>query len=118
MRYEDLKTYCLKKQGAVEDYPFGPETLVIKLSNKMFALISEGQEHPSISLKCDPFLAEILREKYKSVVGGYHLNKRHWNTVYADGSIPDEEILEMVDQSYQLVFNSLKKADKQMILNS
>ncbi|NBI29478.1 MmcQ/YjbR family DNA-binding protein [Chengkuizengella marina] len=118
MEYEELKTYSLKKQGAVEDYPFGPETLVIKVSNKMFALISEGQEYSSVSLKCDPFLAEILREKYKAVTGGYHLNKRHWNTILLDDSIPDEEILEMVDQSYQLVFNSLKKADKQKILNS
>ncbi|MDP5273069.1 MmcQ/YjbR family DNA-binding protein [Chengkuizengella axinellae] len=118
MDYDDLKIYCAEKQGAREDYPFGPEPLVIKVSSKMFALISDGEKYPSISLKCDPFLAEILREKYAAITAGYHLNKKHWNTVLIDGSIPEDEIMEMIDQSYQLVFKSLKKTEREMIMNA
>lgn len=116
----DLKTlrnYCFSKPGAVEDYPFGEETLVVKVMGKMFALIPLDlqDEAPRISLKCDPALAEILRNIYDAVQPGYHLNKRHWNTVTVDGSIPDQEIYDMVDQSYQLVVQSLSKSDREKL---
>ncbi len=103
----DLKTlieYCSSKQGAYKDFPFGPETLIMKISNKMFALIPLDNEIISINLKCDPFLAIILRERYPAVRSGYHMNKTHWNTVAIDGTIPDEEIKKMIDHSYSLVF--------------
>jgi predicted DNA-binding protein (MmcQ/YjbR family) len=116
MNLKILTEYCLSKPGAREDYPFGPDPLVMKVGSKMFALMatsSDGCE--MISLKCDPFLAESLRQQHKSVVPGYHLNKTHWNTVLLDGTIPDEDIFSMVDHSYELVFKSLKKAEKALI---
>jgi predicted DNA-binding protein (MmcQ/YjbR family) len=116
----ELKTlcnYCASKPGAVEDYPFGEDTLVIKVMGKMFALLPLNlqDEAPQISLKCDPALAEILRNIYDAVQPGYHLNKRHWNTVTVDGSIPDSEIYDMVDQSYKLVVQSLSKSDREKL---
>lgn len=112
MSFESLKNYCLSKLGAFEDYPFGPSPLVIKVSSKMFALISETDDRLSISLKCDPFLAENLRQQYPSVIAGYHLNKRHWNTVYINDSIPESEIYWMIDHSYEIIVKSLTKAQK------
>jgi predicted DNA-binding protein (MmcQ/YjbR family) len=116
MNLKALTEYCLSKPGAREDYPFGPDPLVMKVGSKMFALMSvwdDGREQ--ISLKCDPILAESLREQHKSVIPGYHLNKTHWNTVFLDGTIPDEDILSMVDHSYELVIKSLKKAEREAI---
>jgi predicted DNA-binding protein (MmcQ/YjbR family) len=81
----------------------------------MFALISESEGKPWISLKCDPLLAQILRQKYEAVVPGYHLNKTHWNTVLIDGTIPDDEVREMIDHSYELVFKSLKKSERESL---
>jgi len=117
MNLKTVTEYCLSKPGAREDYPFGPDPLVMKVGSKMFALLAvwpDGREQ--ISLKCDPFLAESLRQQHKSVIPGYHLNKTHWNTVFLDGTIPDGDILSMVDHSYELVFKSLKKAEKESIL--
>lgn len=116
MNLESLTEYCLRKPGARKDYPFGPDPLVIKVGPKMFALlyITDGFTH--ISLKCDPVLAESLREQYEAVVPGYHLNKTHWNTVIIDGSIPEEDIHSMIDHSYELVFNSLRRADREAVL--
>jgi predicted DNA-binding protein (MmcQ/YjbR family) len=110
-----LRAYCGSKRGAVEDFPFGEGALVFKVTGKMFALLHlEGVEGspPSINLKCDPALAEILRATYPAVQPGYHMSKRHWNTVTVDGSISDEEIYEMVDNSYALVVRGLKKAER------
>jgi len=103
-----VRKYCLQKPGVKEDFPFDEETLVMKVGNKMFALF--GSEEPlRINLKCDPITAIGLRGKYKSVISGYHMNKKHWNTIIIDGSIPDEVILGMIDDSYDLVFKGLKK---------
>ena len=112
-----LRDYCLRKPGAFEDFPFGEDTLVIKVKDKMFALIplDRHDEPPQISLKCDPQLADMLRDIYDAVKPGYHLNKKHWNTVTVDGSISDDEVFEMIDQSYILVVKSLKKADRDEI---
>jgi predicted DNA-binding protein (MmcQ/YjbR family) len=112
-----LRDYCLRKPGAVEEFPFDNETLVCKVKDKMFALIplNRHDEPPQISLKCDPVLANMLRDIYDAVKPGYHLNKKHWNTITVDGSIPDDEVFEMIDQSYILVVKSLKKSDREQI---
>lgn len=114
---EQLTGYGLSKKGAVEDYPFGPETLVLKVGGKMFALLSQtdaGETH--ISLKCDPVIAANLREQHLCVQPGYHLNKTHWNTVVADGSLPMSDLQDMIDHSYELVLNSLTKAAREAVL--
>lgn len=113
--YASIVSYCLSKKGAREDYPFGPDPLVFKVGSKMFALVFESGGYPHLSLKCDPVLAEILRQQYDAVKPGYHLNKRHWNTVIVDGSIPEEELLEMIDHSYELVYKSLKKSERESL---
>lgn len=120
LSHADLQAYCGGKAGSEASFPFGPQAEVFKVMGKMFALLptqdsfAEG-ETPTISLKCDPTLAEILRENHAAVVAGYHLNKRHWNTVTVDGSIPDEDILDMIEQSYALVVKGLKKADRERL---
>jgi len=111
---QTLLDHCTGKKGITAGYPFGPDARVYKVMGKMFALVPED-EPLRISLKCDPTLAEILRETYAAVVPGYHLNKRHWNTVTLDGEIPDDEIFEMVDNSYALVVKGLKKADRERL---
>lgn len=114
----ELRAYCAGQNGAVEDYPFDETTLVFKVMGKMFALIPLDIPHdypPTITLKCDPKLAEILRVTYDAVRPGYHMNKKHWNTVTVDGSIPDDEVREMIDNSYKLVVKSLKKADREKL---
>jgi len=101
MNAETLREYCLTRQDAEECFPFGEETLVYKINGKIFALINLDGDL-SINLKCDPVLALELREKYPAVSPGYHMNKKHWNTVIADGSIPDAEIFRLIDHSYDL----------------
>lgn len=115
MTMQQLLDYCLTKKGAVLDHPFGPEPDVMKAGGKMFALLSGGSEGEAVSLKCDPFIAEMLRGQYEAVKPGYHLNKKHWNTVTLDGSIPENELREMVDQSYELVVLSLPKAEREKL---
>jgi predicted DNA-binding protein (MmcQ/YjbR family) len=114
-----LRAYCIGKPGAVEELPFGPETLVFKVGGKMFALmpLDTKNEPLTINLKCDPTLAQILRNTYDAVQPGYHMNKTHWNTVTIDGSIPNHEIYEMVDHSYSAIVKSLKKAERLRIEN-
>ena len=97
-----LRNYCLGKPGAMECFPFDEETLVFKVDEKIFALTSLDGEL-SINLKCDPAFAIELREKYSAVTPGYHMNKKHWNTVNIDGTIPDNEIFSWIDHSYSLV---------------
>lgn len=109
-----LRAHCLNKKGTTEEFPFGDDVRVLKVMGKMFALIPLD-DPPRISLKCDPGWAELLRSAYPAVQPGYHLNKRHWNTVTSDGTIPDDEILEMIDHSYNLVVKGLKKADRQAL---
>jgi len=101
---------CREKPGAVQEYPFGDEVAVFKVAGKMFALVPQGEA--SISLKCDPYRATALRERYPAVTAGYHLNKRHWNTVELDGSLPDDELSDLIDHSYELVVASLTKAQR------
>lgn len=115
-----LRAYCKGKKGAAEDFPFDATTLVVKVWGKIFALMATDQdpERPEINLKCDPALAEMLRETYPAVVPGYHMNKRHWNTVTVDGSIPETEIYEMIDHSYTLVVKGLSRKDRDELMDS
>jgi predicted DNA-binding protein (MmcQ/YjbR family) len=95
--------FCAELPGAEETYPFGPNTAVYKANGKMFALIPHDADPPRINLKCDPEWSEVLRNAYAAVVPGYHQNKKHWNTITLDGSIPDDEIVELIQHSYELV---------------
>ena len=95
--------------GAEETYPFGPETTVFKVRGKIFAIAALGARPPSISLKCEPDLAAQLRVDWAAISPGYHLNKRHWNTVVADGSVPDQLLHDMVEDSYDLVVSAMPK---------
>ena len=115
MHFDDLRAYLQNKPGSFEDFPFGPEPLVAKVSGKMFALVSFRESPLRISLKCDPDYAIVLRETYPAVQPGYHLNKRHWNTIILDGSVPEAEVQSMIDQSYTLVVKSLPKAQQQQL---
>jgi predicted DNA-binding protein (MmcQ/YjbR family) len=102
MNIETLREYCLSKADATEGFPFGEDTLVFKVKGKIFALANLHGDL-SVNLKCDPTLAIELREKYDSVSPGYHMNKKHWNTILLDGSIPDMELFSWIDHSYNLV---------------
>ena len=112
MDFNTLKNYLMKKTGAIEEFPFDTVTLVIKVSGKMFALVGLNDDPLRLNLKCDPAKAEILREIYPAIQPGYHMNKRHWNTIILDGSIVDAEILSMIDDSYALVVNGLPKTQR------
>ncbi|MBS1508956.1 MAG: MmcQ/YjbR family DNA-binding protein [Bacteroidetes bacterium] len=111
MNLESFREFCLKKPGAREEFPFGEETMVFKVAGKMFAL-TDVETFASINLKCDPEVAVELREQYPSVQPGYHMNKKHWNTVLMDGSIPDRLVREWIDGSYNLVAPRAKASKK------
>jgi predicted DNA-binding protein (MmcQ/YjbR family) len=102
MNIEIIREYCLSKKDVAECFPFGDDTLVFKRSGKIFLLANLDGEL-SLNIKCDPTLALELRERYSSVVPGYHMNKKHWNTVMIDGSVPDAEVLKWIDHSYDIV---------------
>jgi len=103
MDHKTVEEYILSMPHAALDYPFGKSVAVYKVHDKMFALISEGSEPVRLSLKCDPQLSQLLREKYETVMPGYHLNKKHWNTIILSGQLPWEEIQDLIRHSYQLV---------------
>ena len=106
---DELRGRCLDLPGTTEEFPFRPELSVFKVHGKVFAL-APLDEHPlRVSLKCEPGLAEQLRDTYAAIRPGYHLNKRHWNTVQVDGSLPDRLVLDMVEDSYDLVVAGLPK---------
>ena len=110
MTHKQIEDYVLSLPGAKLDYPFGKDVAVYKVpvdeEDKMFALISEKSNPLSISLKCDPQLAKLLREKYETVLEGYHLNKKHWNTILLTGQLPETEVNGLILHSYNLVTNS------------
>lgn len=116
MNIEELRAYCLSKQGATEHFPFDETTLVFKVGGKMFAL-TDLNPPLMINLKCDPEKAQQLREHYPGVNPGYHMNKKHWNTISIDGTIPSKLIEEWIDESYQLVFKSLPVKERSKILS-
>ncbi|HWM23453.1 MAG TPA: MmcQ/YjbR family DNA-binding protein [Chthoniobacterales bacterium] len=115
MNIETFREYCLSKPAATEDTPFGPEDIVFKVEGKMFAIAALDEVPPRVNLKCDPDLALELRDRYEQVQPGYHMNKKHWNTVELDGVIPQAEIRKMVDHSYDLVVRSLPKAKREKL---
>lgn len=112
MNIEDVREYCMSKKEVTESFPFDETTLVFKVMNKMFAL-TDTEADFSINLKCDPEKAIELRERYPSVQPGYHMSKKHWNTVYVDGSISDDQIYKWIDDSYKLIVSKLPKKDQQ-----
>ena len=109
MNAESFREYCLTRSGTTEDSPFGPEHIVFKVGGKMFALLAFEEVPPTANLKCDPDRALELRDRYEDVRPGYHMNKKHWNTVVLGGAIPEAELRKMIDHSYELVVGSLTK---------
>jgi len=103
MNIESLREYCLSKPGAEETLPFGPDTLVYKVNGKVFLLTGLDEEQLSFNVKCDPDKAIELREEFPCVIPGYHMNKKHWNTVIVDGRLSGKQVKEMIDDSYGLV---------------
>ena len=110
MTAEELQDRCLEFAGAEETFPFGPETSVFKVEGKIFAISRLGEEELRVSVKCDPAVAVALREEHQAVIPGYHLDKRHWNTVILDGSLADGAVGEMIEDSYDLVVSKLPRA--------
>lgn len=117
MDVETLREYCLSRKGCTEGFPFGEQTLVFKVMGKMFALLPLDKPI-SINLKCDPEYAVELREKHpEEIRPGFHMNKKHWNTVMIDGWLAHQLILDLVDHSYAMVVAKLRKVDKEALKN-
>ena len=114
MNLETFREYCLAKPGAEETTPFGPDNLVFKVAGKMFALAALDEVPARANLKCDPDRELELRDRYEEVQPGYHMSKKHWNTIDLEGRIPERELKEMIDHSYELVVNSLPKAKRKL----
>ena len=112
MNIEELREYCISKDFTTEELPFGPDTLVFKVGGKVFLLVGLDQvEDLRFNVKCDPEYAVELREKYEhTVFPGYHMNKKHWNTVVVNRQLGDDKLLELINHSYELVFQSLPKS--------
>jgi predicted DNA-binding protein (MmcQ/YjbR family) len=109
MDAHELRAFCLDCPGSVEDFPFGPETSVFKVHGKVFALTALERTPLEVSVKCEPGLAVDLRATYDAVRPGYHLNKRHWNTITLDGRLPDRLVRDLIEDSYDLVVSALPK---------
>jgi predicted DNA-binding protein (MmcQ/YjbR family) len=109
MNIEQLRDYCLAKPGVEESLPFGPDNLVFKVNNKMFLLASLDESPLRFNAKCDPEKAIQLREDYPCILPGYHMNKKHWNTVIIDGTLKTGELKDLIDHSYELVSQKTKK---------
>lgn len=103
MNVEEIREYCILKEEVTEGFPFDNVTLVFKVTNKMFAILSLDENPSRVSLKCSPERSIDLREAYDAIIPGYHLSKTHWNTITLDGSVPDSLIMELIDLSYKLV---------------
>ena len=111
MNIEQIREQCIKKKGVTEEFPFDEETLVFKVSGKIFLLASLESIPLQVNLKCDPEKGVELREEYESVQPGYHMNKKHWNTIIIDGSVSIRKISEWIEDSYNLVLSGLKKSE-------
>jgi len=109
MNIESLREYCLSKPNVEETLPFGPDTLVFKVEGKVFLLVGLDEEQLSFNVKCDPAKAIELREEFGCVLPGYHMNKKHWNTIVVDGSVSSKQLKEWIDWSYDLVSAKKKK---------
>ena len=115
MRPSTLRRHCLSFPGSEETFPFGPATSVFKVEGKMFALSQFAKRPLSVSVKCEPLLAEQLRASHEAVIPGYHLNKRHWNTVIINGSLPVQMIKDMIEDSYDLVVSRLPESRRRAL---
>ena len=118
MDLAQFREYCLSKARATEGTPFGPNVLVFKVGGKMFALAALDEVPVRVNLKCEPDLALELRDRYEQVTPGYHMNKKHWNTVEIEDGIPDAELRKMIDDSYDLVASSLAKSTARVAARS
>jgi len=116
MNYQETRQYLLQRPEAIEDFPFGPDTAVMKIKGKMFATLAYKGDLASMNLKCNPEEAMMLRDIFTGVLPGYHMNKKHWNTILLDGSVPIPEIERMIDRSYGLVVKGLKKLERDALL--
>jgi predicted DNA-binding protein (MmcQ/YjbR family) len=117
MNIEELRDYCLSMNGVEETLPFGPDILVFKVSNKVFLLTGLDNTPLQFNIKCDPEKALELRDKYTSVIPGYHMNKKHWNTIIVDGSVNDRLLYEWITDSYNLVVKGLPKSEQKKLNN-
>lgn len=115
MNIEALQQYCLTKPGVEETLPFGPNVLVYKLLGKVFLLLPLDSEQLQFNVKCDPDLAVELREEYDCVQPGYHMNKKHWNTILVDGSVPSKKLKEWIDHLYDLILKSLPAKQREQL---
>ena len=116
MNIETLREYCLAKKAVTEDFPFGETTLVFRVKEKIFLLVSLDAQPLQFNAKCNPEKAIELREEYDAIKPGYHMNKKHWNTVVIDGSVPTKLLKEMIDDSYELIVQSLPKKLREELL--
>jgi predicted DNA-binding protein (MmcQ/YjbR family) len=110
-----LEKYLLSKKGSYLDFPFGPEAAVYKVGDKMFCLCAWQEKIPWLNLKCDPEDADILRSMFEAIQPGYHMNKKHWNSVYLGGSVPEGILYQMIDDSYNLVVNGLSRSERESL---
>jgi predicted DNA-binding protein (MmcQ/YjbR family) len=115
MDASDLRTWCLQHPGATEDFPFGPATSVFRVAGKMFALSALDRTPLEVSVKCEPELAVGLRESYPAIRPGYHLNKRHWNTITLDGGLADQLVRDLIEDSYDLVVSALPRRTREQL---
>lgn len=115
MNLADAIDHCLAKKGVEETTPFGPDALVYKVLGKMFALTDPDVVPARMNLKCDPDRALELRDEYEAIIPGYHMNKKHWNTVTLDETLSSDLVLELIDHSYELVVKGLKKSDREKL---
>jgi len=118
MDLDEIRSYLSTKDFVTEELPFGPEALVFKVMGKMFALVAWEENPLYISVKCNPDRANALRASYSSIKPAYHMNKRHWNMIYIDGELTNNQIKEMIDHSYELVVKGMKKSDRLKIMGN
>jgi predicted DNA-binding protein (MmcQ/YjbR family) len=115
MNIEQFREYCLAKKGTSEDFPFDEFTLCLRVMGKIFALTGLDAAHFTVNLKCDPEMAVDLRERHPEIQPGWHMNKKHWNTVDFEGSLDHQTLCNLIDHSYEQVVKSLKKAEKETL---
>ena len=115
MNIEEFRDYCLAKKGVEESFPFDESTLVFKVMGKMFALTGLDADEFTVNLKCDPQRAIDLREEYSQIRPGYHMSKKHWNTVHFEDGLEDDLLIELIEHSYDLVVKGLRKKDKEIL---
>jgi len=115
MNFDTVRAYCLSRVAAEEDFPFGPDLYVYKVKGKIFAILSSLRHESWLNLKCDPDQAHALRDMFSAVKPGYHMNKKHWNTVTLDGTVPKSELQRQIDHSWQQVVAKLPQTQQRAL---